>query len=89
MKIGEAEPIFTQKKILKALWDNYIYTIQGGRKIVSSEESESSLKYGFDESSFRCLQRFFFFVIFFFFALKFDDDVTRIKKHRERVVTAM
>ena len=33
MKIGEAGLILTQKKILKALWDNYIYTIQDGRKI--------------------------------------------------------
>ena len=43
---------------------------------MSSEESESSLKDGSDESSFRCLRRFFFFVVFFFFALESDDDVS-------------
>ena len=41
---------------------------------MSSEESESSLKYGSDKSSFRCLRRFFFFVRLFFLALESDDD---------------
>ena len=43
---------------------------------MSSEESESSLEDGLDESSFRCLRRFFFFVLIFFFALESDEDVS-------------
>ena len=43
---------------------------------MSSEESESSLEDGSDESSLRCLRHFFFFVIFFFFALESYDDVS-------------
>ena len=43
---------------------------------MTSEESESSLEDGSDESSFRCLRRFFFFLRFFFFALESDEDVS-------------
>ena len=32
MKIGVDGPILTQKKTLKALWDNNIHTLQDGRK---------------------------------------------------------
>ena len=44
---------------------------------MSSDESESSLKDGSDESSFRCLQHFIFFVRFFFLALESDDDESK------------
>ena len=43
---------------------------------MSSDESESSLDIGSDESSFRCLRRFFFFLLFFFFALESDEDIS-------------
>ena len=43
---------------------------------MSSEESESSLEDGSDESYLRCLRRFFFFLRFFFFALESDDDIS-------------
>ena len=41
---------------------------------MSSDESESSLEDGSDESSLRCLRRFFFFMHFFSLALESDDD---------------
>ena len=41
---------------------------------MSSDESESLLEDGSDESSFRCLRRFFFFLLFFFFGAESDDD---------------
>ena len=45
-------------------------------KYQSLEETESSLKDGSDESSFRCLRHFFFFLRFFIFALDPDEDVS-------------
>ena len=39
-----------------------------------SDESESSLEDGSDESSFRCLRRFFFFLLYFFFGTESDDN---------------
>ena len=42
---------------------------------MSSEELESLLKNGSDESSFQCLQRFLFLSRFFFFDLVSDKDV--------------
>ena len=42
---------------------------------MSSEESESSLKDGSDESSLICLRRFFLLLRFFFFDLESDEDV--------------
>ena len=41
-----------------------------------SEESESLLEDGSDESSFQCLRHFFFFLLFFFFALEADEDIS-------------
>ena len=41
---------------------------------MSSDESESSLEDGSDESSFRFLRRFFFFLLFFLLGAESDDD---------------
>ena len=34
MGIGVAEPIFTWKKVLKAVWENFIHTLQHRENIV-------------------------------------------------------
>ena len=41
---------------------------------MSSDESDSSLEDGSDESSFRFLRRFFFFLLFFLLGAESDDD---------------
>ena len=42
--------------------------------LLSSDETETSLKDGSDKSSFRCLRRFFFFMYFFYLALESDEN---------------
>ena len=43
---------------------------------MSSDESESSLEDGSNESSFQCLRRFFLFLLFFLLGAESDDDIS-------------